>query len=253
MANCTNPKAVNYDPNALIDDGSCIYLHKIGETCYAFQDLEEDEIEDKSFTLSWSLKGDNWVFFHDYIPDYYLQIRDALYSMKDNKIFKHHVGPFGKYYNVDINSFFVDIVMRIEGEGTLNALQWITEVLNANGSIASQETLTHITIWNSTQCTGRIPLSTVFKELQYETHRKTQGKWSFDNFRDKVSQEGVAFLEDLFNNFAVIGSALSNSLPWFEQQLLEDNYFVVRFEFDNVSGKKIYLHATAADISPSYR
>lgn len=253
MANCTNPNAVNYDPAALVDDGSCLYLEKVGGLCYAFQDLAPYEMVDQSFTLSWSLEGNNWVFFHDYIPDYYLNIREKIYSMKDRQIFEHHKGPAGKYYVEEVKPFFVDVVFPQRGEATLDAVEWISEVLNANGSIAREETLTHITIWNGLQCTGRIPLNSVFKDLQYETHRKTQGKWSFDHFRDKVKQEGVSFLADLFHNFAVETSVLSDKIPWFEQQLLEDNYFIVRFEFDNLSGKKIFLHDTGAVVTPSSR
>lgn len=251
--NCTNPNAVNYDPTATTDDGSCIYLEKIAGVCYAFQDLAPEEVIDQSFTLSWSLEGENWVFFHDYIPDYMFSTRKKLYSLKAGKIFQHNSGAMGKYYDNTPKSFFIDIVIRPEAEGTLNVLEWITEVLNTDGSNSPQETLTHITIWNSQQCTGRIALSSIFKDLMYETHRKTQGKWSFDDFRDKVKTQGVSFLQDLFHNFATVSSALSDSIPWYERQLLEDNYFIVRLEFDNTSGKKIYLHDTGADITPSSR
>lgn len=250
--NCTNPKAVNYDPAATVDDGSCIYLHKVGGVCYAFRDLYENEKLDQSFSLSWSLEGNNWVFFHDYIPDYYFSTREKLWSVKDNSIFEHNAGAPGVYYDGVPKPFFIDVVFNGNGEATLNSLNWLSEVLE-NGIVKREQTLTHITIWNSRQCTGRIALEHIFKDLQYKTHRETMGKWSFDDFRDKVKEEGVAFLQDLFHNFAVIGSALSNSIPWFEQQLMEDNYFIVRFEYDNSSGNKIYLHETEADASPSYR
>lgn len=259
MIKCTNPAAVNFDETALEDDGSCLYLKKVNGVCYAFQDLQPGEMQDRSFTLSWSINGKNWVFFHDYIADFYVSTREKLYSLKDNKLYEHHAGAPGVYYDNVPKSFFIDAVFRIVNEqgdaveSTLDTLNWITEVINSNGTTARQETLTHITIWNSRQCTGRIPLSTIFKDLMYETHRETAGKWSFDDFRDKVRLEGLAFLRDLFDNFAVIDSALSDSLPWFDRQLLEDNYFVVRFEFDNSTGKRIYLHDTDAELKPSYR
>jgi hypothetical protein len=251
--NCTNPSAVNYDPTAVSDDGSCIYLKRIDGVCYAFQDLAPNQVVDQSYTLSFSMRGANWVFFHDYLADMYFSTRNKLFSLKDNKIFEHNAGPFGKYYTNDTKSFLVDVVFNGAGEGTLDTVEWITEVLNNNETRSRQETLTHITIWNSTQCTGRIPVSTIFKDLEYETSRETAGKWSFDHFRDKVKSSGLQFLQDIFHNFAIDSGALSDSIPWFEQQLLEDNYFVVRFEFDNISGKQLFLHDVGAQVTPSYR
>ena len=36
MSNCTNPSAKNYNPTATFDDGSCIYLVRLSDICYAF-------------------------------------------------------------------------------------------------------------------------------------------------------------------------------------------------------------------------
>lgn len=250
---CTNPAAVNYNPQATSDDGSCLYLDKIGGICYAFQDLPPDSTTDQSWTLSWSLEGNNWVFFHDYIPDFYVLTRQKLFALSGGKLFGINGGLNGVYLDGKVKPFFIDVIFNSNEELTLNTIKWVSTILNSDGSIAPFDTLTHITIWNSQQCTGRIALADIFQDLQYSNARKTQGEWSFNNFRDQVAQQGVSFLQDIFNNFAVDGSNLSQTMPWFEQQLLEDIYFVVRFEFDNTSGKKIYLEETDVDTNRSYR
>lgn len=248
-----NPFAANYNPQATADDGSCYYVNKIGGVCYAFEDVGPGELIDKSFTLSWSAADNNWVYFHDFVPDFYFAVREQLFNLKTGRIYQHNVGPFGFYHgNATPYSFFLDVVFNSDKEMTLNALKWVTEVLNNDGSIAPFDTLTHITIWNSFQCTGKITLSQVFKDLAYKV-RKTKGEWLFDDFRNKILVDGVSFLQDIFHNFAVNPGAISESLPWYEQQLLEDNYFIVRFEFDNTSGKKLYLQSTDIDINPSMR
>lgn len=250
---CTNPKAVNYNPNATSDDGSCYYLNKISGVCYAFQDVNPDEIIDQSFTLSWSIEGDNWVFFHDYIPDFYFSTREQLHNLKAGRIYHSNLGAPGVYHDQAPKSFFLDIVFNADEEMTLNTLNWVTRILNQDSSISSFETLTHITVWNERQCTGRIPLAAIFQNLEYKTDRYLQARWSFDDFRDKVIQGGTAFLLDLFHNFSVDTTKLSNTLPWFDQQLLEGLSFIVRFEFDNTTGKKIYLEDVGADVSKSTR
>lgn len=253
-SNCTNPAAVNYNPQATTDDGSCYYLNKIGGVCYAFQDVAPGELIDKSFTLSYDVLGNNWVFFHDYVPDYYFTTREQLYNLKTNKLYQMNDGLPGVYHDPDPHSFFLDVVFNGQAEMTLNALNWITEVLNQDGSASSFETLTHITVWNSYQCSGRIPLSQIFKDLAYEV-RKTAGRWSFDDFRNLILTDGVAFLQDLFHNFAVNPAVVGDptQVAWYNQELLEDNYFIVRLEFDNTSGKKIYLNDASIDFNNSYR
>lgn len=249
---CTNPAAVNYNPNAKTDDGSCLYLDSIGGICYAFQDLLPSELVDKSWTLSYSLLDENWVFFHDYIVDMYFSVRKTLFNLTNGGIREHNAGAFGTYDGTGPKSFFVDVIYASPQELTLNAAMWNTLVQNADGSESPFETLTHITIWSGTQCTGRVPV-TMDTGVESPTDRKTQSKWSFNDFRDQLITPGSSFLQDLFNNFAVIGSKLSDIKPWFEQQLLEGLYFVVRFEFDNASGKKLYIEETGLDTTISGR
>lgn len=256
VTGCTNPAAANYNPNANSDDGSCIYVNKINGVCYAFKDAPQ--VLNQSFTLSWSLAGaNNWVFFHDFIPDFYFSTRQQLYNLKGGQIFEHNAGVPGVYHDPGtVYSFFLDVVFRSgdekKPEMTLNAINWITTVLKSDGSVDPFTTLTHITVWNSYQCSGRIPLSQVFNDLEYGV-RKTKGTWSFDDFRNLLLKDGVAFLDTIFNNFAVLPGATSPDVPWYEQQELEDNYFFVRFEFDNSTGQKIYLQEVNIDANESFR
>jgi len=240
MNGCTNPSAVNYNSSATVDDGSCVYLEKYNGVCYAFQDVDADQIVDRSFTLSFSLEGKDWVMFHDYVPDFYFSDRENLYSLKDRKIYKHNQGAPGVYYDGTPRSFFIDVIFSAEQEFILNSLSWITEVLSSVGE-EEFSTLTHLTIWNSQQCTGRVALSQVWENLAYET-RKLKGQWSFDDFRDMVATQGTTFLKDLFQNFAVDTTKLDENKPWFDQDLLHDNWFCLRLEFDNTTGRKIFLH-----------
>lgn len=251
MNGCTNPKAVNYNPSATVNDQSCIYLEKVGSVCYAFQDIAANQLQDQSYTLSYTFaEGGGWVFFHDYIPDFYFATKTQLYSLKGKSIYKHNQGPNGVFYDTP-KSFFIDAVFNSNSEMILESVNWLTEVLNNDQSVEFS-TLSHITIWNNQQCTGRIPLTQVFDDLQY-TVRKTQALWSFDAFRDMVATYGTKFLQDLFHNFAVDESAINTDKPWFDQDLLHDNFFIIRFEFDNSINKQIILHGADIKASKSYR
>ena len=70
-AGCTHPSAANYNAGNAPENNTCIFLVKLGGICYAFQEVAPGADDDQSFTLSWALKSNNWVYFHGYIPDFY--------------------------------------------------------------------------------------------------------------------------------------------------------------------------------------
>lgn len=253
MANCTNPQAVNFNPAATVDDGSCVYLAKVDGACYAFQDVAPAAVVDESFTISWQIDVNNWVFFHDYTPDFYFSTNNPLrlHTVKNNRIYQHNRGPYGQYYDGVKKPFFVDMVFTAESEMTLNSIQWLTEVLAPNDQ--EFKTFTHISIWNNFQHSGRIAVEQLFRDLQYKTSRRTQAGWSFNDFKDVVKERGTGFLQSLFQDYAPVPGALDPGIPWYEQRLLEGDYFLIRFEFDNLANEKLYVHETDIDVTKSSR
>jgi hypothetical protein len=104
------------------------------------------------------------------------------------------------------------------------------------------QTLSHISIWNSQQHSGKVPLRTIMDGLGANNARKTQGEWIFDDFRNVLADRGTAFLMDIFHDYALIpGAALEKG--WYAKELLEDKFFVIRFEFDNLDGNQLALHS----------
>jgi len=241
-AGCTNPGAVNYNPAADPEDYSCLYLIKANGNCHLFRDVTPDNIIDKSFTLSYSVTGNGWVFFHDYLPDFYIHTRNKLYSIKDNKMRLHNEGPYGVFDGNTPKPFFIDIIFASDSDLLLESIAWITEVLNAERTEQHFNTLTHISIWNSYQHSGRITLSQVFENLEYNNIRKTKGEWSFNDFRDVLKEDPGDFLQSIFNNYQVDPAKIDPDPVWYNQMPLQDKWFCVRLEFDNIANNQIVLH-----------
>lgn len=258
MAGCTNPNAVNFDSAQTVEDYSCLYLIKHNSVCHLFKDVLPDAIEDKSFTASFSMKGNNWVFFHDYFPDLYIHTPDdQLWTVKDNAFYQHNAGKPGVYYTDAPKPFFIDLVFASEirhtlgmvgsdqfkqaGDMILNSVQWVTEYLD-RGVDQPYKTLTHVAIWDSKQHTGRLPLDKVFKALKDNTSRRTQGAWSLNKFRDILQSDGSQFLLDVFKDYALDSTKVPLTIPWYNKKTLQDSWFCVRFEFDNLSGADIQVH-----------
>jgi hypothetical protein len=249
MIGCNNPAAANYLAGATEGDLSCLYTKNVNGTCYLFREAQDSVRED--FTASYSLLAGDWVFFHGYTPDHYIVARDQLYTLKDNELYKHNAGAYGMYYKNTPEPFFIDIVVTNRKEEILAALQWVTEVLDANNKDKEHLTFTHVTVWNNYQCSGRVLLDNVFKDLSYATHRKSKGVWNFNDFRNVVTNNEESFLKDIFNDYSVDTTKISTTLPWYEKQLLMDDHFVIRLEYDNTQNYNIILHQHGAIMDKS--
>jgi len=245
MTGCNQLSAANFDPAVTQWDQSCYYVLKVLGVCLLFKDAEV--LENKSFTLSYSVEGQNWVFYHDFIPDFYYQTREQLFNLKAQDQFRHNTGAYGVYHDSNIKPFFIDVIFTAGEEILLETVNWISSVLEDSSDASNVEgeffTLTHISIWNSQQHTGRIALKDIFKDLQYDTSRKTNGQWSFNDFRNIVALRSTQFIKDLFNDYALDLNMVDDK-PWYERELLQDKYMVVRFEFDNSQQKQVLLHDT---------
>jgi hypothetical protein len=237
---CTNPSAKNYDPAATQDDGSCLYVLRHNGGCYGFADTPLPEEE--SFTVSYSILGNAWVFYHDYIPDFYFHTRNRLYSVKGNQLYKHNEGASGVFYEDNPASFFIDVVFPSKLDFQLHTVTWITELLNAVKTEQFFGTLTHISAWNAYQHSGRIPLAQVWEELAYKNIRRTKGEWSFNDFLNILQENPGEFLSSIFQNFLLNPGAIDNEAAWYDKAPLEDKWVCIRFEYDNSIDNTLLLH-----------
>lgn len=249
---CTNPAAINYNPASDQDDGSCIYLHKVADTCYAFKDFDHNSLGDQSFTVSYSIEDTAWVFYHDYIPDFYFSTRQQLYSLKNTFIWEHNMGPRGKFYKLTKSSFFIDVVFTFPNEVLLNSVQWLTQVIDVMGKTHSNSTFTHITIWNDSQCTGRIPI-TEYAPLNPEGITKNLSQFSFNDFRDIVKSNTEFFMKSVFEDIRPEDALLDPNMPWYEKGYMQNRFFVIRLEFDNQQDKEVSLHEVDVIVDPTYK
>lgn len=253
---CTHISANNYDPTATAYDHTCEYVVKATvpnlltglpeSVCLLFKDVQN--YEDKSFTLSYSVESGTWVFFHKYIPDFYFSTRENLLNAKSQVLYRNNEGNVGEYYDEVVEPFYIDVIVHDKDELLLETVNWVSSVLSDSSDVHTRgsewDTLTHISIWNSQQHTGRISLESIFSKVQYKMMRSTNGSWSFNDFRNALTSRGSQFIGDLFAEYAV-DSSLIGEKPWYNKEILQDKYFVIRFEFDNLSRKSVILHDTS--------
>lgn len=194
-----------------------------------------------NYTLSYSMYSKSWVFFHDYIPDAYIHNRTDLFTVKSSHIYKHNTGTPGVFYVTSPpKSFFMDVIFKAETDIILDTVNWRTDFIAGNTNQLFK-TLSHISIWNSHQHSGRIALRETLP-LQDYNNRRTQGSWSFNDFRNILKNKGVQFVQDLAADYVLIGGQADATQAWYVKELLLDTWFCVRFEFDNVEQGSLYLN-----------
>lgn len=196
---------------------------------------------DTSFTASYCVAARAWVFFHDYVPDMYVHSRDELFTAKASNMYSHNTGPAGIYYEpLTPKSFFIDVVFPGPSDMLLETVNWMTDYITSSTD-QTFKTLSHLSVWNSHQHSGRISLREnqplVAKEI-----RRTKGEWYFNDFRNVLISKGVPFLNDIFADYSLIGAQANAGLPWYKKELLGDTWFCVRFEFDNSEDAKVFLN-----------
>lgn len=258
MEGCNQITAINFNASATEWDRTCSYLiyayDKVNAVmkCLHFVDLEEEEVKDNSFTVSLSAASQNWVFYHDYIPDFYFHTRDKIFNLEDKLFYEMNVtNTYGTYKEGSIQPFFIDVVFKLDTNFITNAVSWISdtapETTDMSGRGDEWNTLTHISIWNSQQHTGEIPIQDVQSKA-----RKTNGVWRMNDFRNVLKERGTQFISDLFNDYALDISKTA-AKDWYKKELIVDNYVVVRFTYDNTVQKRLFLQEVSLEAIKTIR
>ena len=202
--------------------------------------------EDKSVTLSYMPADNSWICKHNYVPDILVSTRDEVFSFKNAVAYLHNAEGYAKYYDGIIYPSFVDAVFNPSASITkqLHGTNWISEVVDEDGHSNYLSTLTHIMAYNSHQNTGLI-------ELENKVNiRNAEGTWRFNSLRDlTLNRDLITINED----GELITSNIDQNKPWYEKKRMVDKYVIVRFLYDNISQKTLYLYDLAATFLKSNR
>jgi hypothetical protein len=117
--------------------------------------------EDCSFTLSYSPIFDTFVGFHDWIPDWTISGEKAIFSFKNNGIWKHNddCQNYCTYYGVQYPwevEFAQTNKFRVQ---TISSLEYYLESIKYNADCYNQfhvkdDNFDRVIVYNSEQCSG---------------------------------------------------------------------------------------------------
>ena len=157
----------------LCEDGPCKGEGVPGEVGYS---LGYDPVEDLlyitkkdgcgSFTISYDLERNRWFSFHSFIPQTYLSTRKDMFTIYDNKIWKHNYDKTD--HQVYYNTFYPHVLEVVSKKNILATTeldsftfytQAIKQGANANSDVYNlKETFNKAVFYNNTQSSGELLL-----------------------------------------------------------------------------------------------
>lgn len=227
-----------------------------------------------SWTISYSLKNNSWVSLHSYLPSFYIQLQEQIYSFNkfSSTIWKHNIqGLYNSFYG-EKKPFIIEYVSNSNAivPRVWDSLKFLTEAskydLESDNFILSKDiTFNKLILYNSRQCSGLLELITKDAQLNQEDFFKNQtrndnlgtvilsnneGTWALNDLRDirvdytkpiwkKTPQ---ALQENYYIDKVLDESALNLNRDWQELESFRDKYLVIRLIFDTFEDVKLVFN-----------
>ena len=255
------------------------------EYSYIEGEIVEQPIElNNSWTISYSLKNRNWVSWHSYLPNFYINISEKFYSWKhgNSYLWKHgKIGHYQTYYNqykphiIEYTSLSNSISTRI-----WNYLLLQTEAKSYDYNLRQYNDERDITfnkaiLYNTRQCSGEMDLIVKDLELGGENYMLNQiintnsnqsiidrreRDWFINDFRDiridyskPIWNSNLSSLQSEYYIDKVLNtSTLDINKDWTQLESFRDKYLVVRLIFDKFANKKLITNFSAENEQQSF-
>ena len=237
-----------------------------------------------SWTISYSLKNRNWVSWHSYLPNFYINISEKFYSWKhgNSYLWKHgKIGHYQTYYNqykphiIEYTSLSNSISTRI-----WNYLLLQTEAKSYDYNLRQYNDERDITfnkaiLYNTRQCSGEMDLIVKDLELGGENYMLNQiintnsnqsiidrreRDWFINDFRDiridyskPIWNSNLSSLQSEYYIDKVLNTpTLDINKDWTQLESFRDKYLVVRLIFDKFANKKLITNFSAENEQQSF-
>lgn len=275
----------------IIDGREHVQYIKAIETIHKSIPSERPGVEsieaNNSWTKSYSLKHNNWISYHSYLPSLYMNTSEAFFSWipEGNAIWKHNVhNNFQSYYG-DKYPFIIEFI-SLDNPLVNNVTDNLTVYSQAKvydnnlKDYVSKDNIffNKAIIYNSRQCSGELELivkneydnSTADNYLMDQVDNldtmkvlvdNNEGIWSLNMLRDiRVNYDTpifnsnvLALQDDYFIDKVLNTSSLDPDKDWTELEPFKDSYLAVRLIFDNFVNAKLLMNYNIENSTQSFR
>ena len=218
-----------------------------------------------SWTMSYSLKQNNWVSWHSYLPNFYINVPDKFYSWiyGNNYIWKHNrVGHYQTFYD-KLNPFILEYVSLSNPLTTrlweyLMLLVEVKKFDKTNNEFVDINNVffNKLLAYNSRQCSGVLNIKVkdanelsdnyLYEQISNLDNNeiivdRNERNWTINELRDiRTNYNESIFISDLislqsnyFMDKILNNNSVNYNKDWSELESFRDKYLVVRLIFDN--------------------
>ena len=251
------------------------------ENVYPVTHIEYEEGEsfvplslNDGYTMSYSLKRQEWVGWHPYIPSFYMHVQEKFYSWPQgsSSIFKHNrPNHYQTFYNVR----YPFIVEYVDNPSAMTTKVWDSLLFQTEAKKfdpISEEymdqryvTFNKALFYNTQQTSGIVTLapkqdSDVNYLLQQTNNApgvaiidRNERDWTMNSMRDiRVNYTVPMFLKDLpslqsnyYIDKVVNPAAIDYNKDWTQLESFRDKFLVVRLIFDNFADTRLIFNFSA--------
>jgi len=235
---------------------------------------------DNSWTVSFSLKTNNWISWHSYLPNFYYSLANKFFSWVHGSpyFWKHGLkGKFQTFYK----KHYPYIVEYVTISNPLQTkiyedLMLHTEARKYQGDDCVDQRFTTFNkaiFYNTKQCTGELKLTIKEDNQDYMLQQvvnvtpgtilidRNERNWTLNDVRDiRIDYDQPIFKSDIvsrkdnyFIDKVLNDSTLDFNKNWDELQNLRDKFIVVRLIFDSHEDVKLLLNYSIDTINESPR
>jgi hypothetical protein len=245
--------------------------------------LSSENVIDHSWTMSYSLKRQEWRSWHPYLPHFYLQVQNKFYSWKNgvNHLYKHNIeGSYQTFYD----TYYPFIVEYVDNPSPLLNKVWDNVLFQSEAKkfdFLTQDyfdvkdvTFNKAILYNTHQISGLLNLTLKgdadANYLMNQTKNSLVGDtpldrnerdWTFNGFRDLRNdytksmfiKETSLLQSNYYIDKIINPAAINYNKDWTQLESFRDKFLVVRLIFDTFADKKLIFNFSALDKKISER
>lgn len=224
----------------------------ISETPIGIEDMQNN-----SWTLSYNPILNQWISFHSYLPNNYVQHPIKLLAKENSsQLYLNNSGDFGKYFDEDIKPFIFETIFNEYKTDTkvFDSVRVIMDSSTSDG-VFTNTFFDEGIVYTENQCSGVIEFTPNINITRKEKN------WNFNNFSDITNNLAqkifVSDWDSVSSSYPIDKIVNVNKIdvtkPWYQRGRMRDKYLAVRFIDKNLENNKFICKFVISSFRASQR
>ena len=206
--------------------------------------IEDEMLEDDSFTLSYYPDVDLWVSFHDWVSEGFISLRNSILSFKQDAVWLHNAEGRGVYYDEKHVCSITPIYnwKQIYPE-FVYSLSWLADV---GKDRLLNSTFTSILLANSYQATNEKEIvvyddsKTLEQNYDIYNTKRIKSYWNFNQIKSLTINTDFPKVIETIDDIIEASGNVDQDKEFYLKRPFIDNWLLVKLSYDGVEPLYVY-------------